>query len=102
MYEQSTIEAVNKEAFGRVQQGLRQVFAPSYAGEFLRQVQKSGFRVRDFEAVLQKGLLGTGARADYPLLPESDQAQVREMYLRLVEQVAPELRKKFLKVYTLY
>jgi hypothetical protein len=102
MYEQATIAAADKETFARVQQGLQQVFAPAKAAEFLRSVEKAGYRVRDFEIVLQQGLLGTATKADYPALPESDKGQVRELYLRLVEQVDPSLRKRYMKVYTYY
>jgi hypothetical protein len=102
MYEQATIAAVNKEAFERMQQGLQQLFGPATVEKLLRQVAKHGFRVRDFEVVLQRGVLGMGAQRDYAVLPDSDRAQMRELYLRLVEQVPSELRKKYMKVYTYY
>jgi hypothetical protein len=102
MYEQATIAPVDKEALARVQQSLRQIFSPARAADFLHSVAKAGCSVRDFSSVLQKGLLGTGARVDFPALPESDKGQVRELYLSLVEQVDPKLRQKFMKVYTMY
>jgi hypothetical protein len=102
MYEQATIAVVNVEAFGRIQQGLKGIFTPARSEWFLEQVVKSKCRVREFERVLQRGLLGVQAQADYAALPDSDKAQVREMYLRLVEQVASPLREKFSKVYAYY
>lgn len=102
MYEQATIPVVNTHAYSRVEQVLRQVFASAAAEKFLKQVAKDKLRVRDFEAVLQAGKLGTGVRAEYSVLPDSDKAQIREMYLRKVEQVAPELRRKYMKVYAYY
>jgi hypothetical protein len=102
MYEQATIPVINEAAFERIRQGLQSTFAPAKAAKFLRQVEKAGQRVRDFELALQRGLLGKNAQADYALLQDSDRAQVRELYLQLVERVAPELRAKFMKVYTYY
>ena len=102
MYEQATIPVVNQEAFAHIRQALEVTFAPASAAKFLKQVDKRGQRVRDFELALQQGLLGKDLQAAYQTLPNSDRAQVREMYLQLVEQVAPELRARFMKVYTYY
>jgi aspartyl/asparaginyl beta-hydroxylase (cupin superfamily) len=102
MYEQATIPVVNQAAFAKIRQTLESTFAPAAAAKFLRQVEKRGQRVRDFELALQQGLLGKETQAEYASLPDSDRAQVREMYLQLVEQVAPELRARFMKVYTYY
>jgi hypothetical protein len=55
--------------------------------------------VRDFEGVLDKGLLGKQVPALYGALGNGDQGQIRERYLR---QVDPELRARFLKVYAYY
>jgi hypothetical protein len=51
---------------------------------------------------LASGLLGAEASAAYAALGDSDRGHVREQYLSMVEQVAPELRAKFLKVYAYY
>ena len=59
-------------------------------------------RARDFEACWRKGLLGKEAIAAYGRLGELDRGQIREMYLASVEQVAPELRARYLKVYAYY
>ena len=54
------------------------------------------------EAILASGLLGPEAPSAYARLGDSDRGHVREEYLSLVEQVAPELRAKHLKVYAYY
>jgi hypothetical protein len=58
--------------------------------------------VRDFDAVLGRGLIGSGAAGLYAALPVSDKALTRERYLQMVEAVSPELRRKYLKVYASY
>jgi hypothetical protein len=102
MYEQATIPVANQAAFAKVRQTLEAMFAPASAAKYLKQVEKRGQRVRDFELALQQGLLGKETQAEYASLPDSDRAQIRELYLQLVEQVAPELRARFMKVYTYY
>jgi hypothetical protein len=65
-------------------------------------VKKSKLRIRDYEGVLKRGLLGNGAVALYESLPVSDQGLTRERYLRLVEAVALELRQRYFRVYAYY
>jgi hypothetical protein len=65
-------------------------------------VGRSKLRVRDFEGVLNRGLLGKEAAGVYAALPVSDQALTRERYLQQVETVSPELRQRYLKVYASY
>ena len=69
---------------------------------FLNRVSKAKLRIRDFEGVLERGLLGKEAIGLYQALPVSDQALTRERYLRLVEAVPMELRQRYLKVYAYY
>ena len=52
--------------------------------------------------MLARGLLGKDTAEAYRQLGDSDRGQVREFYLSLVEQVPPELRSRFLKVYAYY
>ncbi len=51
----------------------------------LNRVLRYKLRIRDFEGVLERGLLGKEAIALYKALPVSDQGLTRERYLRLVE-----------------
>jgi hypothetical protein len=85
-----------------VKGAIERAFAPANAEKFLKQISSAGLRARSFEAVLSRGLLGKTAEASYKQLEAGDQGQIREFYLHAVEQVAPELRAKFLKVYSYY
>ena len=69
---------------------------------FLNRVGKAKLRIRDYEGVLKRGLLGKEAVGLYEALPVSDQGLTRERYLRLVEAVALDLREKYLKIYAYY
>jgi hypothetical protein len=102
MFEQAVLPVQNEQVFAEVKGALDAVFSPARVEGFLRSVQRSGLRARQFEAVLAHGLLGKEVPARYGALGDADRGQVRETYLRMVEQVAPELRRKFLKVYAYY
>jgi hypothetical protein len=47
-------------------------------------------------------MLGAAAAAQYNRLGNGDQGQIREFYLASLEEVAPELRTKFFKLYAYY
>ncbi len=78
--------------------------------KFLKQVRKSGARIRDLETILARGvfekvddtLAQLGAQTLYRALTVSDQAQMREFYLTCVEEVDPGLRRKFQQLYRYY
>jgi len=65
-------------------------------------VDRAKLRIRDFEAVNTRGLLGKGISEQYQQLESSDQCMIRELYLSSLEKVEPKLRKKFLKIYAYY
>jgi hypothetical protein len=69
---------------------------------FLDRVNKAKLRIRDYEGVLKRGLLGKEAGSLYGALPVSDQGLTRERYLRLVEAVPLELRQRYFRVYAYY
>ena len=69
---------------------------------FLDRVIRFKLRIRDYEGVLKRGLLGKEAVALYAALPVSDQALTRERYLRLVEAVPLELRQRYFRAYAYY
>jgi hypothetical protein len=102
MFEQAVIPIRDGARFAEIKAALEQLFASANAGKYLRRVQGAGLRVRDFEGVLGRGLLGESVAQAYDGLTDSDRGQVRELYLSMVERVAPELRAKFLKVYAYY
>jgi hypothetical protein len=102
MFKQAAMPVENAEVFGRVKTAIEEAFAPAQVSKFLRSVERAKLRVRDYEGVLKNGLLGAGTPADYAALGDLDRGQVRELYLARVEQVVPELRGKYLKVYAYY
>jgi hypothetical protein len=102
MFEKPVLGVEDGPSFDVVRSAVQAALAPSSAAKFLKRVDGQRMRVRDFEAVLAKGLLGQEAIAAYGRLGDLDRGQVRELYLESVEHVAPELRAKYLKVYAYY
>jgi hypothetical protein len=102
MFQQATIPIENPAVFEPVKAAIDASLAPAGVGKFLKRVEQAKLRVRDFERVLEQGLLGNATKANYAQLGDGDRGQIRELYLRSVEQVAPELRGKYLKVYAYY
>ena len=102
MFEQATIAVMDKQGYEKLQAVIGAAFADRDVEVFLNRVRRSGLRIRDFEAVLDRGLLGREAASLYGALPLSDQAQMRERYLQLVESVALSLRQRYLTVYAYY
>jgi hypothetical protein len=94
---------VNDEAhFAAVKASLESLFASGNVTDYLKRVKQSKLRVRDYEGLLQRGLLGSATSEAYKALGDADRGQARELYLSLVEKVPLELRSKFLKVYAYY
>ncbi|HVJ09028.1 MAG TPA: hypothetical protein VM554_11655 [Acidisarcina sp.] len=102
MFEQAVIPVQDQQRVSEMNAVLESTFAASSVARFLKRVQSAGLRVRDFEGILSRGLLGPNTAALYGALVDSDRGQVRERYLALVERVALEHRAKYLKVYAYY
>jgi hypothetical protein len=102
MFEQASIPIQDEKTFAPVKQAIDQAFAPAQVAAFLRKVEGAKLRIRQFEAVLAHGLFGSQAQASYGALGDSDRGQIRELYLRQVEHVAPEVRQKFFRLYASY
>ena len=102
MYEQALIAVENPEAFGTVRQAIESSFASGKVAGYLSSLQSGKLRIREFEQVLRAGKLGSAAAAEYDRLGDGDQGMIRELYLSTLEQVDPQLRKQFLKVYAYY
>jgi hypothetical protein len=90
------------QVFNAVKTAIETSFSSSRAADFFKSLSRAGLRVRDFETVLKQGLLGASTAAQYNSLGNGDQGQIREFYLASLEQVAPELREKFFKLYAYY
>ena len=110
-FEQAAIKIQQEKEFQGLKAVIDWAFASPNLEKFLGSLRSRGIRVRDFESVLEKGIFGRidrgsgsgeRAKAMYGSLPVSDQAQIKEFYLFKVEEVAPELRAKFHKIYQYY
>jgi len=102
MFEQATFAVQNEQGFQQLTQRIEAAFAANRADLFLASVAGKGLKVRQFEKVLDKGLLGKDSTGLYQALPTSDQAMIREKYLAKIEKVPVELRQRFLKIYAYY
>jgi hypothetical protein len=108
-FEQATIKVEKTQEFSELQGAVEQAFLPEKVERFLKQLDRKGIRVRDFDAVLAKKVLeettsgsSLNARQLYESLSLSDQAQMREFYLSKLETVEPGLRHRFKKLYQYY
>jgi hypothetical protein len=102
MFEQAAISVQDEKTYAELHTFIDAAFKASDVEVFLNRVIRYKLRIRDFETVLSRGLLGKQAIALYKALPVSDQGLTRERYLWLVEQVAADLRQRYLKAYAYY
>jgi hypothetical protein len=102
MFEQAAIAVRDEQGYAQLHALIDAAFDVRDVEVFLNRVGKSKLRIRDYEGVLKRGLLGKEAVGLYEALPVSDQGLTRERYLRLVEAVALDLREKYLKIYAYY
>jgi hypothetical protein len=107
-FEQATIKVEKEQEFARLRAAVGQAFLPEKVEQFLKQLDRKGIRVRDFDAILAQRVLegfsepGINAQQLYQALTVSDQAQIREVYLSKLEGVDIALRHKFKKLYQYY
>ncbi len=109
-FQQAGIPLEKGAEFEELKAGIERVFSPAMVEQFLKKLESKGIRIRQFEKVLDKKLLEQfdarlkqhGARKLYDALSVGDQAQMRELYLRTLEQVDDALRQKFYKIYVMY
>jgi hypothetical protein len=102
MFEQAAIAVRDEQGYRKLHALIDTAFDARDVEVFLNRVTKSKLRIRDYESVLKRALLGKEAIALYEALPVSDQGLTRERYLRLVEAVPLELRQRYFKVYAYY
>ncbi len=95
MFEQAAIAVEDEQGYAQVHALIDAAFDARDVEVFLSRVKKAKLRIRDFEGILERRLLGKEAVGFY-------QALTRERYLRLVEAVPPELRQRYFKVYAYY
>ncbi len=101
-YQQPVLPISDPQTFGVVKSAIETSFSSAKVADFLKSLERSKLRIRDFETVLGKGVLGSATTAEYSRLGNSDQGQIRELYLASLERVVPELREKFFKLYAYY
>ncbi len=107
-FQRAPIKIEKEQEYSRLQGAVGQAFLTEKAERFLKQMDRKGIRVRDFDAVLAQRILegfaevGLNAKQLYESLPVSDQAQMREFYLSKLETVDQALRHKFKKLYSYY
>src|SRR5579859_6613251 len=105
-FEQAAIKIEKAQEFAGLQAAVERAFLPEKVEQFLKQLDRKGIRVRDFDAVLAQRLLdgdtAQNAQRLYHALTLSDQAQMREFYLSKLEAVDVALRHKFKKLYQYY
>ena len=102
MFEQAQIAVRDEAGYARLHRLVDAAFDATEVELLLDRAIRSKLRIRDFEGVLGRGLLGKEAIALYAALPVSDQGLTRERYLRLVEKVPADLRQKYFRVYAYY
>jgi hypothetical protein len=102
LHERAIIPVTDPKTFGAVRTTIETAFSSARVEGFLKSIKGAGLRIRDFETVLRKGVLGQTTAADYGTLGNADQGQIREFYLAILEKVPPELRVKFSKLYAYY
>jgi len=112
-FEQATIKIEKQQEYGTLQAVIELVFSAEKTAPFLKQLDRKGIRIREFDGVLAARALedaAGGSEADsklsawqlYQALTLSDQAQMREFYLSKLETVDIALRHKFKKLYQYY
>ena len=102
MFEQAAIAVQDEQGYAQLHALIDAAFDARDVEVFLNRVPSRKLRIRDYEGVLMRGLLGKEAMGLYEALPVSDQGLTRERYLRLVEAVPLELRQRYLRVYAYY
>ncbi len=109
-FQQAGIPLEKGAEFHELRAGIERVFSPAAVEHFFKKLESKGIRIREFEKLLDKKLLERfdpqlkqrGARKLYDALSVGDQGQMREFYLRTLEQVDDALRQKFYKIYVMY
>lgn len=102
LYERPPVAIADPGTFGSVREAIQNCFATGNVDRFLKSLQGAGLRIREFEAVLRSGKLGSSAADLYSRLTDADQGQIRELYLAALERVDLSLRDKYFKLYAYY
>jgi hypothetical protein len=102
MYQQVAIPVADQATFGAVQSAIDKSFSAAGIKDFLKSLDRSNLRIREFEQVAKAGKLGPDTAANYAKLNDGDQGMIRELYLASLEKVPMDLRDKYFKLYAYY
>jgi hypothetical protein len=112
LFEQAGIKIQNEHDFYLLKSAVERLLGSGELEKFLKKLDSQGVRIRDWEKVLEKGVIddldqdvkksGKTAKQLYGALAVTDQGQMREFYLTRIEEVDPETRKKFHKLFSYY
>jgi hypothetical protein len=109
MFEQATIKVEKEKEFGELKDAIEEALSPEKVKRFLKSLRRGKTQARDFDSVIvchtleaMTGRANLNARQLYRSLTLSDQAQIKEFYLSKIEEVSPELRAKFQKLFQYY
>jgi hypothetical protein len=103
-FERAEIPVVNATSFEMLKGAIDDAFRKDLVGRTLKSLDSADVQIRNVEKVIadhlrSERLNGTAAWALYSELSLSDQGQIREYYLTKVEELHPELRRKYKKLF---
>jgi len=111
-FEQAGIKIEKQAEFAALKESVERVLSAPAIEKFFKKLDKNNVRIREFETVLAKRLIeqvdenlaksGKSAQALYEALSMTDKGQMREFYLTKIEEVNPEIRARFQKIYRYY
>jgi hypothetical protein len=106
---QGVLPVEKEREFGDLKSAIEKAFSAERVTKYMKALASRTIRVRNLDLVFAADVIDIGAgnkagtaRTLYASLPVSDQAQIREFYLSKIEEVEPELRQKFHKLYQYY
>ncbi len=112
LFEQAGIKIQKEQDYTTLKSAVERLLASAQLDKFLKKLDSKGIRIREWEKVLDKGVIegldenlkksGKKAKQLYESLPVTDQGQMREFYLTRIEEVDPATRQKFHKLYSYY
>ena len=102
-FERAEIPVVNAGSFETLKNAIDEVFRRDMIDRTLKGMESASLQIRDVEKVIANHLrsekLKSGAWELYAGLGLSDQGQIREYYLTKIEELDPELRRKYKKLF---
>jgi len=112
IFEQAGIKIQNEPEFQTLKSAVERLLASAQVEKFLKRLDSKNIRIREWEKVLEKRVIedldegfkksGKSSKQIYEGLAMTDQGQMREFYLTRIEEVSPETRQKFHKLYSYY